>query len=220
MYCSTGLRWPDWCFPGEVKPNQWHTMPVLSLAVDQGSDGWSAGQFLMRSQRACMVLFKDLNHRLWNDTWNAVKHSGLKALMTVAIVVLNSDHGPWHDARWFQQGVEGAAAYAAIGNVDDALFQRNYMHILEDMDWLHRLDDPELPRKTFETLPAAFQRMTEKVATSRWFGVFHSLQHFLPLWSRRYLILSYLGHPPPDVRRCASCFENQNAQQNKPQDRG
>ena len=57
----------------EDNPGDWRTMTV---ALDQGSDGWSAMHWLLFEQRACVLLLRDPLHRLWNSTQNAVREAG------------------------------------------------------------------------------------------------------------------------------------------------
>lgn len=136
---------------------------------------------------------KDGSHRLWNDTWGALSSSGLKALFVVLIVVLNCDHGPWGDNRFYQTAVESCKAYLTVGSPDDCLFQRCFGRIVRQMGLEGRRGDPDLPAEVFRSIQDSVTCMTEKVAQSRWFGVFASLEKFWPLWSRRYLLLAYIG---------------------------
>lgn len=128
-----------------------------------------------------------------NDVWNSVGHAGLKPLFVLAIAMLNSDHGPWSDARWLQEAREAATAYAAVGSVSDPLFQRLFHDIVGDMELGDRLDDPALPGDIFASIGESVRTMNEKVSTARWFGVFQTLDGFFSKWSRRYLLLTYLG---------------------------
>ena len=50
---------------------------MAHVAMDQGTDGWSACNWLMFGARACLMVFKDPMHRLWNDSLTSIKESGL-----------------------------------------------------------------------------------------------------------------------------------------------
>jgi hypothetical protein len=195
LWSASGQRLSFFCQKGALAerppPQAW---PILTLAIDQGSDGWCAAYYLMMAKQCGLLLCKDTSHRIWNDTWLAIEHSELKLIFLLLIVVLNSDHGPWKDARWLQTAREGAQAYAAVGGPDDPLFQRHVHQIIEEMGLQHRSDEGDaLYQEVWESIPECVQHMTTKVATSRWFGVFDSLERFLPIWSRRLLLLQYIG---------------------------
>ena len=88
------------------------TASSMTLAVDQGSDGWSAGQFLLDSSYN-VCLLGDLSHRLWNDSRLALSDAGIRHLMTATTVAMNSDHGPWKEQRWFNSLREAAVEFSA-----------------------------------------------------------------------------------------------------------
>lgn len=192
LWACTGRRFADWCFDSDESRPPWASLPTLSISIDQGCDGWTSCNFLL-SRSVAVVPCKDLSHRLWNDCWNALCHSGLKSVMLLAICVLNADHGPWTNARWPQESREVAEGYLAVGNVDDALFQRVYLRIADKMNLCSDLEDPGLPSRIFQSIPEAVARMSRQVATSRWFGLLEALESFIPQWSRRFLLLPYLG---------------------------
>ena len=82
----------------------------------------------------------------------------------------------------------------AVGIGSDVLFGRHVHEIIQDMGLQHRLDEGEaLSKEVWESIPECVLNMSIKVATSRWFGVFDSLERFLPMWSRRLLLLHDIG---------------------------
>lgn len=197
LWCCTGRRWDDFCHaptdgaradPGG--PELWDTVTV---SIDQGSDGWGALMFLMYHRQASVMCIKDPSHRMWRDVWLGLAGAQLKPLMVLASIVLNLDHGPWGDSRWYQSSREAAAAYLRVGGPDDALFQRHLNDIAQEVGLEHRLTEPQVAQELFDSIPEALNRMSTKVAQSRWFGLFHNLEEFLPWWSRRYVVLAYLG---------------------------
>lgn len=136
IWACTGRSFKDWCFDCAENRPPWESLPTLSISIGQGCDGWTSCHFLL-SRSASRVAFKDLAHRMWNDCWNAMCHSGLKSVMLLAICVLNADHG-------MQESREAAEGYAAVGSVDDALFQRVYLRIVDEMNLSADLEDPGL----------------------------------------------------------------------------
>lgn len=194
LFVCTNRRRSFWCFPDAQARPPWPELPTLSISIDQGSDGWCVVHYLAYHCKAAIVLLKALNHRLWNDAWGALGQAGTRPLMVLAIVVLSADHGPWADARWLQQAREAAVAYCKVGDIDDALFQKCFHQMVEDMDLQDRMNDASLPSEVFASVAEAADKMTDKVATSRWFGLFNTLRSFKRFWTRRYLLLAYLGH--------------------------
>lgn len=196
MWCCTGKRWADY-----IQPEQDHrfTQPplepcgVVTCSVNQGADGWQALQYLMYEMRVAVVAVKDPSHRLWRDTWLAISHAHLKPLCVLLSIVLSADHGPWQDARWFQASKEAASSYMQLGGIDDLLFQRQVDQMAAEMGIAHQLCEGALHEEVFKAIPEAMLKMTTTVAQGRLFGLFQSLEHFLPLRTRRYIVLAYLG---------------------------
>lgn len=194
LWVACDMRWSDLVLPPEDErppPSQWR---ICTLSVDQGSDGWTSAYFLAMQAEAGLMICKDPSHRLWNDTWLALEHANMKAIFILMIVVLNSDHGPWADARWAQSAREAAVAYMAVGNSSDPLFARHAMQIVKEMGLEHRLDEGDaLLDEVMLSIPDSVRCLSMKVASSRWFGVFDALERFLPLWSRRLLLMQFMG---------------------------
>lgn len=101
LQTMTGRGLEDFQVPAEREkrdhPGKWH---VLTLAMDQGPDGWSAFNFL-KSRHLCFLVLRDPAHRRWNDTRLALKDCGLYSVVTLFCCLLNSDHAPWGECRWF-----------------------------------------------------------------------------------------------------------------------
>ena len=53
----------------DTNPSGWRS---FTLFIDQGSDGWSAKQYLL-SRDVCMCCLFDDSHRRWNDAIAALK---------------------------------------------------------------------------------------------------------------------------------------------------
>lgn len=84
--------------------------PTITLQCDQAADGWGAGWFL-KSQRVCLLHLSDLSHRKWNFCQLALKDSNLYSFVCVTTCVVNADHAPWDDARWFQSARESVETW-------------------------------------------------------------------------------------------------------------
>lgn len=195
LWVSANLRWSDFFLPGPggdlPPPQQWR---VCSLSVDQGSDGWGGAWYPMAQRSAGLLLMKDPSHRLWNDTLLSLDHSGLRALIVLMICILNADHGPWSEQRWIQSARESAKAYLSVSDFRDPLFLRYADRITQEMGLEHRADEGDsLLQEIWASVPECVYRVTDKVASSRWFGVFNSLDRFMTQWTRRRLVLQYMG---------------------------
>ena len=49
---------------------------ALAVSTDQGSDGWSACNWLLYSSNARCAILPDMSHRAWNDLKEALAASG------------------------------------------------------------------------------------------------------------------------------------------------
>lgn len=195
LFVSTGHRWEHFALPHPPfkcpPPEQW---PVATVSVDQGSDGWSACWFLMNRLGVSLMLLKDPSHRCWNDVWLSLEHAGLKSVFTLLICIINADGGPWGEDRWIHTGREAVCAYMAVSDHTDPLFQEHAAAIVREMGLAHRLDEGDaLLQEVHASLPECVRKKTDKVATSRWFGVFNSLDGYLEIWTRRRLLLQWMG---------------------------
>eukprot|EP00974_Lingulodinium_polyedra_P012992 1261157-Lingulodinium_polyedra.AAC.1 len=55
-----------------------------------------------------MLAVRDIYHREWNDIINGLKSCDLWWVVVGSTLLLNLGHGPWANARWYQQWLEGA----------------------------------------------------------------------------------------------------------------
>ena len=166
--------------------------PTCSISLNQGTDGRAAMGYLEWHQNVCALTIKDLSHRLWNDCWLSIRDASLKPVVVLMMVVLNSDHGPWEDAKWHQELKESAELYMASASVECPLFQGLYPGIVQDMGLEARLGEEGLEGEVFSSVPESVRVKTQKVAGTRCFGLGDSLHAFLPCWHRRLLLVTYL----------------------------
>ena len=152
--------------------------PTYSLSIDQGGDGWSAVQFLQQVSNCAIMVAKDLSHRLWNDCLLALADAGLKPLMLILTVVLNSDHGPWSEARWLQEANEAVRGYICEADEECHVFRHFVHRILADLNWEDRMEEPGLPKEVFDKLPESVSHKCSKISQSRWFDFFDTLNQF------------------------------------------
>jgi len=174
-----------------VPPSRW---PALTVCIDQGSDGMAAVSYLMYRLNCNIMVLPDPSHRVWNDCQLALKAAKLWGLTMVMSKVFSLDHGPWADAKWYEQSKEAADVYlATTGCHSCPLFQELLGRILSDTGDASRIAEDGIELETWRSIPDAFQQKMQKVSMSRWFGWVDSAQSMLQVWHRRLLVYLYIS---------------------------
>ena len=194
-----GKGWLSWRVPdpaenevGSVAPLAHRFNPVITVTMDQGGDGWAGAHFMQQKLRVNLLLIGDFSHRVWNDVELALHHSALWRICLLAIVMLNADHGPWGNAKWWEEAQSGVQEYLRVASTSCPLFQTHLPNIC------HERSEPELQFQEnrvadlFASLPDAVSRKFPKVGMSRWFQFFDAMEPFLAVWSQRLLIYQFL----------------------------
>ena len=97
-WCGAGLS--HWVPHPPVPPRHW---PYLSIAADQGSDGFSAQFWLKYAFHGNIDFTADLSHGVWRDTEAVWSSLGLAPFVRLMVIVFNLAHGPWEEGvRWHQ----------------------------------------------------------------------------------------------------------------------
>ena len=136
------------------KPENW---PILSISIDQGSDGWTGGHYLLNEMRGGVLVLRDVSHRLFNDVKLACQDSHLWGSLLVLIICFNSDHGPWRDARWYQEGKTGAHLYIKSTHPQQCPFFAAYFDkFLAEANMEGDLGSEEVAQHLFNSIPTAF----------------------------------------------------------------
>lgn len=158
MRCSKNDPWPS-------EPTSWRS---LSIALDQGADGWSACNFLANGCQANVTILPDASHRVWNDSLLAMSDAGLSGAMFGFVVLLNLDSGPWESAKFFHQARKASDTYLQVADERCPMFLHYLERILDDRDWKERSCEAGIEELVFEGLGVAFRRKTTRVPMSRW----------------------------------------------------
>lgn len=174
---------------GRLAPENQH---YLVAAVDQGSDGWSALNYLLYGVRWAVLVLPDISHRCWNDANNSFHSSNLWGLTLVLTLVFSLDQGPWQDGRWWQTGQEGVQAFLKVAGVTDPLFTMFLPKIARDLDMEWRLHDDDFAAECFEGLGNAWSKRQPRVSTVRWFDVIDAMREWKKIWHSRLVILYFL----------------------------
>ena len=168
--------------------------PLLTVHVDQGSDGWSACHYLAFKLGLRMMICFDPSHRAWNDARQALKDADLWGVVLLLTLVFNVDGGPWKEARWYHTCKEAVATYTQITTADQCpLFQHYLEPMLLDNGWDEHLGNAEMGRTVFQSLPEIFQRQSSRVSLTRWFQFLDSCSQHLKVWHQRLVVQVFLG---------------------------
>lgn len=95
LVIATGKGWGQFKVAAETDsrpdPSLWRS---ITVAIDQGGDGWSACHYLI-SENVNLWFLSDASHRTWNDAQLALQDCGLYHYALVTTIAMNIDHGPW-----------------------------------------------------------------------------------------------------------------------------
>lgn len=171
-----------------------HLWPTLTLSLDQRSDGWSMGCYLLWGTDLCVRVAPDPSHRGWNDAQLALRDVGMYGIVLLTTIALNWEHGPWKDGRWLAQARESAAAYVQVARADSCpVYQGLFSRILQETGQEDQIGRPGLEADVFADLPSVGRKMPDKVALSRWFGFVDSAEAYLGVWHRKLVGCLYLS---------------------------
>ena len=67
---------------------------VISITLDQGSDGWSAKQDVFYKLKASWYILPDVSHAVWNDFKRALQRSGLWPVVLLLSLMCDFSHKP------------------------------------------------------------------------------------------------------------------------------
>ena len=124
---------------------------------------WLDSCKLLKYKGLCMVVLRDPPHRRYNDTLLALRDAGLYPVVCVLVCVLNSDHAPWGECRWFQMGREAIDSYMKSADYNtDPIFMDLLPMVLRDLNLEHRVGEPNLNKEVWDQLPEAWGKIQEQ----------------------------------------------------------
>ena len=87
LMCATGKGWSAFVQPADkTLRGPLASWGSVTLAIDQGADGWSAAQYLM-STGVNLLLIGDPSHRIWNDVKLALQSAGLLQWSLIVAII-------------------------------------------------------------------------------------------------------------------------------------
>ena len=84
----------------------WDTWPLLSIALDCGTDGLSAVSVATRKLNMNLDFTPDQSHLCWRGIIAALKACKLLVFILTSMLAGNTSHGPWSDDLRYRQTKE------------------------------------------------------------------------------------------------------------------
>ena len=167
--CGLGRGWTAFSVPqgDDEKEESYDNWPTITVAIDQGSDGWCAMMFLLYFMKLLVMCIPDPSHRCWNDCELALHDTDLWKLCILGVVLLGVDQGAWGNAKWFNEAREGVDEYMQLANLNCPLFDFYFKWILVETCQMHRFGEAGLAQEVFSNLPECVRRQMPKVGMSR-----------------------------------------------------
>ena len=189
-------------------------LPVLALAMDQGSSGFAAAQFCNHSLKLMLCPLWDPSHRCSRDIELAYSQAGLLEVVHLFKIALNVNYGPFDGASFWRKLQEEASNYCAGYGTSCPLFQQLWPEIAEAMGYTPAEQfDTSFQSEFFDGIPEspAFCLKGPKLQTARWHSfldVFKFWRGYLPL---RKLVLTYHGIMEGWLLKKAGLIQSQGA---------
>ena len=190
LQIATGAGWKQFMHM-EADTSPLHTRPMITVAVDQGGDGWS-GLHYLQSKRARLTMVNDTSHRVWNDTQLGLQDCRLYTQCLLTTIAMNLDHGPWAGARWWEEIKQSAKDYTRLGSPQCPIFKSLLPQIMKERALLDPHDDMS-PESIFESLKEVVEHKFQKVGMTRWFQFCHASKKLTGIWTSRLCLLLYMS---------------------------
>lgn len=117
--------------------------------------------------------------------------AGLWPIVLLSTCMVNADHAPWDEAKWFQSGREAVVSYLSVAHFDDdPVFSELYPMILDNLGL--SIGDGDAQLSAWGAIADAWRTKTEKVALTRWFGYIRTMRQFLTKWHSRLCTVLYM----------------------------
>ncbi len=180
----------------EDKQRPINTLPLLVLNEDQESSNFCASWFLRNHLNLRMMCVEDPWHRVWNDVLRAAKKAGYYGTILLTGICHNLSYGPWNGTKWFHEIYEASLDLSRLGLDGDPVIEKFCQRILKDEGkpgcLAYAPGGMEAVRQSI--LDATFLRVKgPRTATSRWFSWMDAMEWWSPQWSKRLVILLYIG---------------------------
>lgn len=172
------------------------TWKHLTIAGDQGSDGFAAAWFLQRYLKLNVSFVWDISHGVWRDVEATGGSLGLKSFTRVLCIVFNLLHGPWENGQRFYELQESMSEYLRVCSPDTCpLFRTLYERIAADFGMDTVTQGGDLATAVWEEMRVhwSMQKKGEKVAMCRFGAWTKAAERFSSAWHFRLLQILYFG---------------------------
>ena len=175
----------------------WTKRRHLNIAVDQGSDGLCAANWLL-AMGVCVTLWADFSHGATNDVTSTIKAMGLWSFFLLMLVTLNVEHGPWDCDTRHSQVQEGWAETTSIHTSRSSVLFQHHLpnmiyqlrHVIEKMDFTGPVDNLVFDMTHKEPL---LKNKGYKQRNARFLDVRRGIKELLPKWSVKACQYEHVG---------------------------
>lgn len=147
-----------------------HKRPVLSLALDKGSDGFAGTWAMLNNWKLRIAPFFDPFHIPWRDLDRFMDEACIKTSMVLKTVSHNMEFGPWDGEAWAQQLRDTAKKVSKLSGPDDPVLLFWWPRIQHELGLSDEEATPAAIRDWLVSLPSLWwlQKKGPRVCTSRW----------------------------------------------------
>jgi hypothetical protein len=143
------------------------------------------------------------------------QESGIWPIIMISACVMNADHAPWDDAKWYSAGRVAVESYLSISDPNFCpVFAELGPRILADMGEGGFVAEEALQR-AWASLSDAWQHKAPKVGLRVWFHFVRAMRVFLKIWHSRLLVVWFmcltqgmLKRGPSDLRLALAAGQN------------
>jgi hypothetical protein len=120
------------------------------------------------------------------------QESGIWPIIVISACVMNSDHAPWDDAKWYSAGRSAVLSYLSVSDSSTCpVFTELAPRILADMgeDGFVSADSVQ---RAWESLPEAWRHKAPKVGLRVWFHFVRAMSVYLKIWHARLVVVWFM----------------------------
>ena len=169
-------------------------LPVLALAMDQGSSGFAAAQFCNHSLKMMLCRLWDPSHRCSRDIELAYSQAGLLEVVRLLKIAPNVNYGRFDGASFWRKLQEEASNHTAGYVTSCPLFQQLWPEIAEARGYTPAEQfDTSFQSELFDGIPGspAFCLKGPKLQTARWHSFLDVFEFWKGYLQLRNLVLTY-----------------------------
>ena len=120
------------------------------------------------------------------------QESGIWPIIMISACVMNSDHAPWDDAKWYSAGRVAVESYLSISNPSSCpVFAELAPRILADLGEGGFITEEALQR-AWQSLSEAWQHKAPKVGLRVWFHFVRAMRVYLKIWHARLVVVWFM----------------------------